>query len=409
MQVRQTLRQMLHRGHLGGMLLAILLCGTGLTLFAIWALRGYAIHNAELVARAISYTVEAAVVFDDEAAARETLDSIARHEEIAMVRIRLPDGRLFTRWEHGQSQGDLGIERWFSRRLMPELIRVPVESNGRSIATVELTANGHTLLQFVMGVVLAVVACLLLSLQGAYWLTRHTLSRIMTPLRHLVSVLHRVRVEQDFTPRLPGSEIAELNALNEDVNALLGELERWQQWHEEVQADLRHQATHDPLTGLANRALFEERLTQSLLLCQRQQAPLGLLYIDCNLFKPINDTYGHAAGDAVLVAIAARLRVQLPPSALASRLGGDEFALLLPYFDEVALKQRIKMLHKGMEQPIALPDGQTLLATLSIGHSHCPPWDLDAERLMQQADEEMYRAKQEARAFDDVNEDEVRR
>ena len=94
----------------------------------------------------------------------------------------------------------------------------------------------------------------------------------------------------------------------------------------ELQAQLEHQAFHDPLTGLANRLLFMDRVDHTL---QRRQGNAGVIYIDLDDFKPINDTYGHEAGDAVLVAAAERLRDSLRAADTAARLGGDEFAVLL--------------------------------------------------------------------------------
>nr|BFE71650.1 hypothetical protein GCM10020092_049510 [Actinoplanes digitatis] len=92
----------------------------------------------------------------------------------------------------------------------------------------------------------------------------------------------------------------------------------------ELQDRLRHQATHDELTGLANRVLFGERLAETV------GTGVALLHVDLDGFKPINDTYGHHAGDVVLTRVAERLRAVLPPDAMPARLGGDEFAVLLP-------------------------------------------------------------------------------
>ena len=94
----------------------------------------------------------------------------------------------------------------------------------------------------------------------------------------------------------------------------------------ELQAHLEHQAFHDPLTGLANRLLFMDRVEHTL---KRRQGNAVVLYVDLDDFKPINDTYGHEAGDAVLAAAADRLRASLRAADTASRLGGDEFAVLL--------------------------------------------------------------------------------
>ena len=94
----------------------------------------------------------------------------------------------------------------------------------------------------------------------------------------------------------------------------------------ELQVELEHKAFHDPLTGLANRLLFMNRVDFVL---KRRTGNAAVIYIDLDNFKPINDTYGHEAGDAVLKAAGERLLASLRPSDTAARLGGDEFAVLL--------------------------------------------------------------------------------
>jgi diguanylate cyclase (GGDEF)-like protein len=94
-----------------------------------------------------------------------------------------------------------------------------------------------------------------------------------------------------------------------------------------AQQELHHQAFHDPLTGLANRALFADRLELSLQLHRRDLRPLSLLYCDLDSFKTVNDTHGHEAGDDILEAAAERLRAVTRPGDTVARMGGDEFAV----------------------------------------------------------------------------------
>ncbi|MEU4219293.1 sensor domain-containing diguanylate cyclase [Actinoplanes sp. NPDC026623] len=156
----------------------------------------------------------------------------------------------------------------------------------------------------------------------------------------------------------------------------------------ELQDRLRHQATHDALTGLANRVLFGERLAAQV------DAGVALLHVDLDGFKPINDTYGHHTGDVVLVRVAERLRAVLPADAVPARLGGDEFAVLLPGAGGPAAEQVADRFRAALTRPIEV-DGHLLRVAASIGVVAGAGVDPDA--LMREADEAMYRVKNAAR------------
>jgi diguanylate cyclase len=147
---------------------------------------------------------------------------------------------------------------------------------------------------------------------------------------------------------------------------------------------LRLQATHDALTGLANRALFDERLEAST-------GPAAVLLVDIDAFKAVNDTYGHHAGDAVLVAVADRLRRCVPPSATAARLGGDEFAVLLPGADAAAARLLADRFTAKLGEPV-LVDGQPLRAGASVGVA-AGTGSATGVALLREADAAMYATK----------------
>jgi GGDEF domain-containing protein len=107
---------------------------------------------------------------------------------------------------------------------------------------------------------------------------------------------------------VPPAQIAELDNLGNDFNALLDELESWQTHLQSENETLAHQASHDSLTGLPNRAFFEGRLIRALRNAGKLNERVAVLFLDSDRFKGINDNFGHAAGDAVLVAVANRVR-----------------------------------------------------------------------------------------------------
>lgn len=146
----------------------------------------------------------------------------------------------------------------------------------------------------------------------------------------------------------------------------------------------------DPLTGLSTRRYFQERLSQTISLAQRHATPLSLALCDLDHFKKINDTFGHQAGDRVLKAFGEILRTTCRKEDIAGRLGGEEFAFCLPNTESagaLAIAERVRttLLEKDILENAYRVTVSTGVAELQVGET--------SERLMQRADEAMYRAK----------------
>ncbi len=156
---------------------------------------------------------------------------------------------------------------------------------------------------------------------------------------------------------------------------------------------LEHQATHDPLTGLANRALFYRRLDEAIQHASEEQFSLVIMYIDLDDFKQVNDQHGHAAGDALLLAVSRRLHHLVRKSDTSARLGGDEFALL---FVGIEATEACAELCAKVEREIAQPvyhAGITLTPSCSIGHAIYPRDGCKLDDLLNAADAKMYEVK----------------
>lgn len=164
-----------------------------------------------------------------------------------------------------------------------------------------------------------------------------------------------------------------------------------------LEESLRHQATHDELTGLPNRWLFQLQLRQALLLADRSNKRVTVLFIDLDHFKTINDTFGHASGDALLVQASRRIQSVLRASDTLARMGGDEFAILLPEIDhpDEAVSVAVKVL-ACLQEAFALPD-QQVHSGASIGLAYYPDDARDSDTLLRYADMAMYQAKQAGR------------
>ena len=163
----------------------------------------------------------------------------------------------------------------------------------------------------------------------------------------------------------------------------------------EFEHQLQHAATHDSLTDLPNRALFNDRLSHALATAKRNEKKLAVLFLDLDDFKTVNDTYGHHIGDQLLIAFAKRLEGIFRKSDTFARLSGDEFAVILETIS--SHKDVAKIAQKTIalcSTPYKL-DGNDVLVMLSMGISIYPEDGRDADTLLQRADAAMYRAKEQ--------------
>jgi diguanylate cyclase (GGDEF)-like protein/PAS domain S-box-containing protein len=165
-----------------------------------------------------------------------------------------------------------------------------------------------------------------------------------------------------------------------------------------LEEKLQHQAFHDTLTGLPNRALFSDRLQHAVARARRHGGKFAVLFVDLDNFKIVNDSLGHDAGDELLVGMAGRLRASLRPEDTAARLGGDEFALLLEDLADVGEARRVaERIADKLRVPFVLDDRETFV-TASIGVAFGGTTAERSEDLLREADLAMYRAKHSGKA-----------
>lgn len=188
-------------------------------------------------------------------------------------------------------------------------------------------------------------------------------------------------------------DIIATNFLNEpDIAGIVSNAREYTEARE-LQERLRHQASHDPLTQLANRSLFTERLGQAVA-AAGPGAPVAVMVLDLDDFKHINDTLGHHAGDQALKVIADLLRACVRDTDLPARLGGDEFAVLLPNTSAAVGSLVAQRLLTALEQPVIIDRAPTILR-VSIGLASTT--GEDADELLRTGDTAMYLAKQQGK------------
>jgi diguanylate cyclase (GGDEF)-like protein/PAS domain S-box-containing protein len=152
---------------------------------------------------------------------------------------------------------------------------------------------------------------------------------------------------------------------------------------------VRHEAGHDPLTGLANRTLLQHHLEKSLARSKRERTATGVLFVDLDNFKEVNDVHGHAAGDAVLSKIGARLRTAIRPADMVARIGGDEFVVVCDDVDEASALMLSERLLEAVGTPLTLGEvgyAPSACVGIALGCDH-------ADVLLERSDVACYRAK----------------
>ncbi|MGC2619052.1 MAG: EAL domain-containing protein [Acidobacteriaceae bacterium] len=215
-------------------------------------------------------------------------------------------------------------------------------------------------------------------------------------IKLLSTSVQRLTREGTFDTEVPVQGDPEVAPLAIGVNAMLAELSQRDKAKRDADSRLQHWALIDDLTGLPNRRLLSDRLSQSLTKAQRDGTLLALLCVDLDGFKLVNDSLGHNNGDLLLAEVAQRLKTHFRQSDTVARTGGDEFALIL---DKIQNREDAQRAAEVLLELLKLPfevGGQTIRTSASIGISIFPDGN-ERGQLMQQADCAMYAAKRNGR------------
>ncbi len=179
--------------------------------------------------------------------------------------------------------------------------------------------------------------------------------------------------------------------LNQQLEAEIAE-------RKDMETELKRLALHDPLTGIYNRQAMEQRAESEIVRARRYRHPLSVFMIDIDHFKRINDTYGHSAGDAVLIAFADNLGSTTRSIDILARYGGEEFVVLLPESNlETALQLAERIREQISAMPVSIHDGEQLHVTISIGVASLSEHADTFDALLDDADKAMYAAKASGR------------
>ena len=356
-------------------------------------------NRLSTLADVVGQNSTAALNFDDPPAAVEVLEALRAEPPVVSACLYDVSGNLFAQYQRPRGAGDCPpvlaqIHR--TNRDYPSVNR-PVMRHAELVGTLLLTSDlqdldkGRRHLLLIAGF-LAMLALIVGGVSG-----RFLQRKISRPIFELAQAMDAVTVGQNFAVRVSQAGTDEIVQLGKGFNAMLSELERRDAAKRNAEARLQFQAFNDVLTGLPNRRLFSDRLSQVLATAQRESHILALLYIDLDGFKLVNDSLGHSIGDALLVQVATRLRSRVRQSDTLARLGGDEFTVVLGNLHK---KEEASLVAKDLLDALAEPfliEGHQLTIGASIGISIFPDDAQDDADLMQQADSAMYASKRDGR------------
>lgn len=269
--------------------------------------------------------------------------------------------------------------------------------DGVRLGTVLIEQSEHIIIDKISDATVISAIILLFALGLSYFLAGRFQRIVTEPVTAMAAVMREVSYTKDYSKRVPSFNTDEINQLAKSFNEMLSEIERRDEDLLDRQDQLHHMANFDSLTGLPNRALFNDRLEQALRRAARTGEKLAVLFIDLDDFKIINDTHGHRTGDQLLLEATARLAAVTRAGDTLARLGGDEFTIILQ--DIKTAETALSVARKHMENLFRhyLVDNRQLFVSASIGVAIYPEHGTTVETLVRNADAAMYLAKEKGK------------
>jgi diguanylate cyclase (GGDEF)-like protein len=384
--------------------------GVAVSMFAasqLATLERSAIENILAKAVLISASVEPAIIFDDERSAKNTLKQLENDPSIEYAAVILPDKQILASYQKDSElvPPAFNLEHAFMIGSNYLDARHPIKVQDGVIGFVFIRSNLEKLKKQRADYGLILVYILLAGTFLAYALSIYSQRIITMPIKSMVEHIERIYTSKNYQKHMDVDREDELGRLVAGFNHMLTAVQKredeLQNHGDHLQAlvdmrteQLHHKAYYDSLTGLPNRYLLFDRLQHAIKTAPRERRNIGLLFLDLDRFKIINDNLGHGVGDQLLKAVAQRLSDIGRDGDTIARLGGDEFVFLLEHVTQperiAGVAQRI--IHQ-LSHPFQLEE-HIVHVTTSIGISIFPEDGDDEETLLKNADISMYHAKE---------------
>jgi diguanylate cyclase (GGDEF)-like protein len=329
-----------------------------------------------------------ALAFNDQKVAQETLLALRGSPNVRQAAIYLPTGALFAEYKRDASLPEVPMpeKKGFSYMVDSLDISHPIRKSGHDLGTLFIRLDMSVLYGSMWRAFGAILLAAALALMLAFAIMRWLQRIIIHPLSRLYDLMHAVSDEKDYSVRSDDSGEDEIGFLAAGFNQMLEKIDA----HDNK---LRKIAHYDNVTGLPNRYYFNQRLEDAIAVAAREKQNIGVLFIDLDNFKVVNDTLGHNVGDLLLKSVSDKISRTLRGSDCVCRIGGDEFAVILQELQGHADAAIVagKILNE-MAKPLWLNDSEIYIGA-SIGISLYPDDAPDIVSLLRCADVAMYYAK----------------
>jgi len=368
-------------------------------------LRARAGFEAELRAHAslVAVNATAPLATGDRRSADETARAAGLSDHVLRVRLHDASNQVFAEFNRDVEQ--------FQESQLPYYLHAeaPIVLDGKIIGRVSVVSDKGAVIERIKRYTWIALPTILAALLLAFAMSSNLQRRISSPILKVGSVARRVADGHDYSLRADAVGADEISELTRDFNAMLGHIEdRDVELEGQVQKrtselvklneQLKHQAYHDALTKLPNRALFDDRLTLAIAQAERAETAVAVLFLDLDRFKTVNDTLGHEVGDELLRAVADRIESSVRKQDTVSRLGGDEFTIILTGLQSSEYAGKVaQTIIENVRQPLEI-QGYDLQISTSIGISLYPDDGTSVTALKRNADAAMYAAKESGRA-----------
>ncbi len=352
-----------------------------------------------------------ALAFQDTQSANKTLASLKNERDIVAAVIFDKAGNIFTSYLPNE-QDIPNILPGESAGMRDGLlfVQLPIELDGEIIGHILLVSKMGDWHQQQFRRITTTIFLFIVALLISVFISSRVQKVVTGPILKLAAITQRITETRDYTLRANKLSSDEIGNLVDNFNEMLQEIQerdnelqrirlQLEEKVDERTAELQllankfeHQACHDVLTGLANRATFDHQLKAAISQSERYSHKLAVFFLDLDRFKIINDTLGHAVGDQLLIQLSERLSSSLRSCDTLARLGGDEFAVLLLEVQPSDVVDVATKLVNTVNEPLNV-SGFTLHLTTSIGISVFPDDGQNAETILKNADTAMYRSK----------------